>query len=242
MAEARVVAVAGASSGAGKAIAENLAQKGYQVALCARRGEMVKEIADNINKNGGHALAVKADMGVWEDAKQFVDKTSSEFGHIDVMINNAGAAVRFTEFENLTVEEIEKGIAVNLTSVLYGCKAVIPVMKKQKSGHIINTTSILGKRARSNLSVYTAGKHGVEGFSRSLSNELRSYGIKVSVLAPAAIETDWAKKGGIQSSIDGKLLQPEDIAEVVELLINTAGHYAVWNIDFMALDQTIEPL
>jgi NADP-dependent 3-hydroxy acid dehydrogenase YdfG len=242
MEEKKVIAVAGASSGTGKAIAERFGKNGHQVALCARREELIREIADGINRAGGKALGLKADMAVWKDAEAFVEKTVEEFGRIDVMVNNAGAAIEIKEFGDYTLEEIDRGIGVNFTSVLYGCRAVIPHMKKQKSGYIINATSILGKRSRSNLAVYSAGKHGVEGFTKSLANELRKYGIKVTVLAPAAIDTEWGKKGGMENLPPGKLLQAEDIAEMVELLIKTADHYAVWNIDFMALDQSVEPL
>jgi NADP-dependent 3-hydroxy acid dehydrogenase YdfG len=242
MEEKKVIAVAGASSGTGKAIAERFGKNGHPVALCARREELIREIAESINTAGGKALGFKADMAVWKEAEAFVERTVEEFGRIDVMINNAGAAIEIKEFGDYTLEEIDRGIGVNFTSVLYGCRAVIPHMKKQKSGYIINATSILGKRSRSNLAVYSAGKHGVEGFTKSLANELRKYGIKVTVLAPAAINTEWGKKGGMESLPSGKLLQAEDIAEMVELLLQTADHYAVWNVDFMALDQSVEPL
>lgn len=243
MAEGRVVAIAGASSGTGKAMASHLAKKGYRVSICARREKLVNEIVNSINESKGKAIAVKADMTRWEDAENFINRTVGEFGRVDVLVNNVGAGIRFTDFENLTLEEIDDGIAVNLTSVLYGCKAVIPMMKRQKGGHIINVTSLLGKRARAGFSVYTAGKHGVDGFSRALFNEVKKYGIKVSILGPAMINTQWAEKAGIEVPFSqGRMLEPEDIAGMVELLIETPDHFTVWAIDLMALDQTINPL
>ncbi|MFW6138083.1 MAG: SDR family oxidoreductase [Spirochaetota bacterium] len=239
----KVVAIAGASSGLGWASAQRLAGQGYAVAVCARREELIKELVESIKKQGGQAFGMRADMTRWEDARDFVQSTVNEFGRIDVMFNNAGAGVRFADFDDLSIEEIDGGIAVNLTSVLYGCRAVVPVMKKQKSGHIINTTSILGKRARAGLSVYTAGKHGVDGFSRALFNEVKDHGIKVSILGPAMIATDWAKKAGIQTPFSqGRMLLAEDVAYLVQQLIETPEHYSVWCIDIMALDQTIDPL
>ncbi len=237
----KIVAISGASSGIGKAAAVHLAELGYGVAICARRKELLEEIAGLVKDAG--IFPYQADMTEWEEVQSFIRHTHQKFGRIDVLFNNLGAGIRFTEFEDLTLEEIHEGIAVNLTSVLYGCKAVIPIMKSQGSGHIINTTSILGKRARAGLSVYTAGKHGVDGFSRSLFNEVKKYGIKVSVLGPAMVNTRWAEKAGIKAPFSkGKMLEPEDVAHMLQVLIETAEHYTVWSIDIMALSQTIDPL
>ncbi len=237
----KVVAISGASSGIGKAAAIHLAQQGYGVAICARRKELLDEIACSV-KNAV-IFPQQADMTKWDDVQNFIRKTHQEFKKIDVLFNNLGAGIRFTEFEDLTLEEIREGIEVNLTSVLYGCKAVIPIMKSQGRGHIINTTSILGKRARAGLSVYTAGKHGVDGFSRSLFNEVKKYGIKVSVIGPAMVNTRWAEKAGIKTQFTkGKMLEPEDVAHMLQMLIETPDHYTVWSIDLMALTQTIDPL
>ncbi|RKX99664.1 MAG: oxidoreductase [Spirochaetes bacterium] len=241
--EKKVVAVAGASSGIGRAIVLRLADRGYPVSFCARRFELIEEMESIIRRKGGEALGMRADMTDWEQAKSFVERTIDKFGRIDVMINNVGAGIKYADFDDLTIEEIDEGIKVNLMSVLYGCRAVIPYMKKQKGGYIINTSSILGKRSRSRLAIYTAGKHGVEGFSRSLYNEVKKYGIKVSILGPAMINTEWAAKTGIKLPFSkGRMLEPEDIATIVEFLISTPEHYTVWSIDLMALDQTIDPL
>jgi len=242
MAETRVVAIAGASSGVGRAAAVRLARGGYAVSLCARREDLLKEIASRIEKDGGRAAAVKADMTVWEEAERFIDQTVEAFGRVDVLFNNVGAGVRFTDFENMSVQEIDEAILVNLNSVLYGCRAVLPVMKKQKGGHIVNTTSILGKRARAGLAAYSAGKHGVDGFSRALFNEVKKYNIKVSILGPALIKTDWARKAGITTSFEKGGLEPEDVAQALQYLIETPAHYAVWSMDLMALGQVIDPL
>jgi len=238
----RVIAVAGASSGSGRAMALHLARLGYPVCVCARREPPLRELAAEIAEGGGRALAVRADMGVWEQAEGFIERVVGEFGRIDVLINNAGWGIRVAEFDSLSLEEIRQGVDVNLFTVLYGCRAALPHMKKQRSGHLINVSSILGKRGRMNLAVYTACKHAVEGFSRALVNELNKYGIKVSVLAPAAIRTEWAAKAGIQLDAAAKHLSPEDIALVVQYLIETPEHFSIWNLDLMALDQLFNPL
>jgi 3-oxoacyl-[acyl-carrier protein] reductase len=238
----RIVAIAGASSGAGRAMAERLGSQGYAVALAARRGELIEQIADGIRRGGGKALAVPADLGVWAEAEAFVQKTAAEFGRIDVLVNNAGWGIRLADFDDLSIEEIDQGVAVNLMAVLYACRAALPVMKGQKSGHIINVSSILGKRSRAKLAVYTACKHAVEGFSRSLLNDANRFGIKVSVLAPAAIRTEWAAKAGGSLPEKIRLLAAEDVARMIQTLIETEDHYTVWNMDLIALEQSIEPL
>ena len=242
MTEKKVVAIAGASSGSGRAMAEILAGEGYRVALAARREALLKEIAASITKAGGRAVAVAADMGIWDQARGFVERTVEEYGRLDVLINNAGWGIRSAEFDQLTLEEVSQGLAVNLTAVLYGCKAALPVMKRQKSGHLINVSSILGKRSRSGLAVYTACKHGVEGFSRSLMNEVNKYGIRVSILAPAAIDTPWAEKAGITLSKDIRFLAPEDVARAAQCLIETAEHVNMWNLDLISREQSIDPI
>lgn len=242
MSDERVVAIAGASSGVGRAAALRLARSGYAVSLCARRENLLKEIAAEIEKDGGKALAVKADMTKWPEAEEFIHRTVDTFGRVDVLFNNAGSGIRFTDFENMSVDEIDEAIAANLTYVLYGCKAVLPVMKRQKGGHIVNTTSILGKRARSGFAAYSAGKHGVDGFSRALFNEVKKYNIKVSILGPALINTDWAKKAGITTPFVSGALEPEDVAEALQLLIETSSGYSIWSMDLMSLGQVIDPL
>lgn len=242
MAEGKVVAIAGASSGSGKAMAEILGAAGYRIAIAARREALLKEIAASVNAAGGRAVAIAADMGIWEQARGFVEGTVEEYGRLDVLINNAGWGIRSAELDQLTLEEVDQGLAVNLTAVLYGCKAVLPVMKRQKAGHIINVSSILGKRSRSGLAVYTACKHGVEGFSRSLMNEVNRYGIRVSILAPAAIDTPWAEKAGISLSREIRFLAPEDVARAAQCLIEAAGHVNMWNLDLISIEQTIDPI
>jgi len=238
----KVIAIAGASSGIGEACARLFAQKGWCVSICARREQLLDEIVRSIREEGGTAIAVRADMSRWDDARRFILTTKDKFGRIDVLFNNAGAGIRYTDFENLTVDEIEDGINVNLKTVLFGCLAVIPIMREQGKGHIINTTSILGKRARAGLAVYTAAKHAVDGFSRSLMNEVKKHGIKVSILGPAMVNTEWAKKAGIQVPFAKTMLEPEDVAKAVEFLVETPEYYSVWSIDLMALGQTIDPL
>jgi 3-oxoacyl-[acyl-carrier protein] reductase len=236
----KVIAIAGASSGTGAALAEHLARHGYPVSLCARREIPLHEIRDTITAAGGRALALKADMSVWEEAERFVRRTVREYGRIDVLINNAGAGIRYGPFASLSVAEIDEGVAVNLLTVLYGCRAVLPHMIQRRRGHIINTSSIRGKRPVSGLAVYSAARHAVEGFSQALLAEVRQYGIKVSVLAPAAIDSEWARKAGLDDAERRRWLRPEDIAVLVERIIDTPDALNVWNLDCLSMDQATD--
>ncbi len=241
--EKKVAVITGASSGVGRSTALHLSKLGFKVAVCARRKNLLDELSAEIKEQGGEVISNVCDMTVWSEVEEFFNLVIDKFKRIDVLVNNVGAGIRYTEFENMSIEEIELGVKVNVLSVMYGTKAAIPVMKRQKGGNIINISSILGKMARSKLAVYTAGKHAVEGFSKSLWNELKGYGIKVTVLAPAMINTEWAKKAGIKNLFaEGKMLEPEDIARMVEFIINLPDHYNIWNMDIMALSQTIDPL
>jgi short-subunit dehydrogenase len=238
----KVIAIAGASSGTGAALADYLARRGYAVSICARREIPLHEIRDAIISSGGRALALKADMSVWEEAEQFMRRTVKEFGQIDVLINNAGAGIRCGPFASLSVAEIDEGVAANLITVLYGCRAALPYMIERRGGHIINTSSLLGKRAKSGLAVYSAGKHAVEGFSKALLAEVKQYGIKVSVLAPAAIDSDWARKSGLDDSERHHWLKPRDIAVLVERLIDTPEGLNIWNVDFLSVEEDLDSL
>jgi dihydroxycyclohexadiene carboxylate dehydrogenase len=233
----KVVAIAGASSGTGAALAEYLARHGHAVSLCARREINLHEIRDAITAAGGKAMALKADMSVWEEAERFVQRTVRDFGRIDVLINNAGAGIRYGDFASLSIAEIDEGVTVNLLTVLYGCRAVLPYMIEQGRGQIINMSSVWGKQARKGLAVYSAARHAVEGFSRALFQEVSTYGIKVSILAPGAIDSEWARKCGMDNSERGRWLKPADIAALIGQLIDTPEGVNIWNLDCLSMDQ-----
>ena len=238
----KIVAIAGASSGTGREMATYLAGLGYAVSFSARREKLLDELESEIKAKGGEAMAVRADMAIWEEAKRFIEETVNRYGRIDVLVNNVGAGIRFADFDDYSIEEIEQGVAVNLMSVIYASKAAIPHMKKESSGHIINVSSILGKLSRSGFAIYSAAKQGVEGFSRALLNEVRKHGIKVSILAPAAIQTAWAEKAGVELPKDTHFLQPGDLAKAVQILIETPPHVDIWNLDMISLEQVIDPI
>jgi len=204
--EGKVVVITGASSGLGEATARHLSEKGAKVALAARRTERIESLADEINDNGGQALAVTTDVTEREQVDELVDKATDEFGRIDVMLNNAGL-MPFAPLERRKIDEWEQMIDVNVKGVLYGIAAALPYMKEQESGHIINVSSVAGHKVMPNGTVYCATKHAVRAISEGLRQEVKPYNIRSTIISPGAVDSELP-----QSSSE------EDMRETVETL------------------------
>jgi NADP-dependent 3-hydroxy acid dehydrogenase YdfG len=210
-----VTIVTGASSGMGAAIARRFAKEGSKVVLSARRTEKLQLIANQIKAEGAETLVIPADVADYDQVKKLVDQTIETFGRVDVMVNNAGFGL-LKSFEDTTKEEIDSQIDVNVKGVCYGCQAVLGIMKKQSHGIIINIGSIASVRHFASFAVYTAAKHAVLGFSKSLYEEVRESGIKVNVLCPAAVNTEFIDVAGFEEVPwkPEEMIQAEDIAEL----------------------------
>lgn len=177
----KVVIITGASSGIGEAAARCLARKGMRVALAARREDRLEDLAAEINAAGGEALPVPTDVCKWESIREMVRTTRERWGKIDVLINNAGldnpCPVVFLEDEKIRAQ-----VDVNLVGTIECTRAVLPHLLRQRSGHIINISSIAGLIGIPWSSVYSATKFAVNGFSDSLRREVRRHGVRVTVL------------------------------------------------------------
>jgi NADP-dependent 3-hydroxy acid dehydrogenase YdfG len=211
----RVTVVTGASAGMGTAIAKRFAECGSKVVLAARRSERIEALAEEINGRGGTALAVPCDVSQWDQVKGLVEAALEKFGQIDVMVNNAGFGT-LKPLAETTVEEIERQIDVNFKGLCYGCKAVLDHMLSRGSGQIVNLGSVGSIRHYPSFAVYVGAKHAVLGFSRSLYEEVREKGIRVNVLCPAAVNTEFLDVAGFGGSpwpLD-KMIQADDVAEL----------------------------
>jgi short-subunit dehydrogenase len=186
-----IALVTGASSGIGAALAIGLAKFGAKVAICARRTELLNDVAEKIKAAGGEALVITADLSKKEEAEGAVLKTIEHFGGIDLLVNNAGRGNR-ASVEDTTPEQIESMFAINVFSLWYTTAAALPFFKKQNCGHIINISSIVGKIAYPFNSAYIAAKHAVVGFTAALRTELVDTNIEATVICPAGVETEWA--------------------------------------------------
>jgi 3-oxoacyl-[acyl-carrier protein] reductase len=209
--------VTGASSGIGAAIASTFAAAGSRVLILARREDRLRALAERIRAQGGEALTRCADVSDYTQLSAAVAQAEEAWGRVDAMINNAGNAVA-KPLVNTTIEELDAQLDVNLRAVCYGSKAVLPVMLKQQRGVIINIGSICSLRHFPNYAAYVAAKFGVLGFTRSLYEEVRTHGIRVNCLCPAAVNTEWAELAGADLPWHPDLrLQPEDLAQLALL-------------------------
>jgi NADP-dependent 3-hydroxy acid dehydrogenase YdfG len=187
--EGKVMVITGASSGLGEATARLLAEQGAKLVLGARRLERLQGLARELDI--GPEAAVQVDVTKREQVRHLVDHAVKKHGRIDVLLNNAGIMPQ-SLLENLKVDEWDRMIDVNFKGVLYGIAAALPHMKAQKSGHIINVSSVAGHKVGPGSSVYAATKHAVRALSEGLRQEVKPYGIRTTVISPGAVFTELA--------------------------------------------------
>ncbi len=187
--EGKVVVITGASSGLGEATARLLTAQGACVVLGARRADRIQALADELNSSGGKALAVATDVTHYDQVKHLVDAAVQTYGRIDVLINNAGLMPQ-APLERLKIDEWDQMIDVNIKGVLYGIAAALPYMKQQRTGHIINISSVAGHKVRPPATVYAATKHAVRALSEGLRQEVKPYNIRTTVISPGAVESE----------------------------------------------------
>ena len=185
----KVIVITGASSGMGEATARNLAAKGAKVVLGARRTDRLDAIVQEITEAGGQATAVATDVTRLEDVRKLVDTAKETYGRVDVIFNNAGL-MPLSPLESLRIDEWDRMIDVNMTGTLYGIAAALPYRKEQKSGHVINVSSVYGHKVVATGAVYCATKHAVRAISEGLRQEVKDYNIRVTTISPGAVKTE----------------------------------------------------
>ncbi len=206
-----VVVVTGASAGIGEATALAFARRGSRVVLAARRAERLDDLVARIEAHGGRALAVPCDVGDPDRVAALPQVVHEAFGGCDVLVNNAGIPGG-GEFADLSFEEIEQVVRVDLLGVLYGTRAFWPTMLAQRHGHIVNVASLAGRFATPGASVYTASKHAVVALSESLFYEGEPHGVLVTAVNPGFVATE----GFPQDHLPRRLvMRPERVAEAI---------------------------
>ena len=225
-AKGKVVIVTGASSGIGEATAREFAKEGSKVVLAARRVDRLEALAKEIDamNTGAQALVAQADLSKLEDIQALITKTLEQFGRIDILVNNAGFG-RLDWLENLDpVKDIQSQFDVNVMGVVQTTRQALPVMIKQRSGHIINMCSMAGLVATPTYTIYAACKHAVHGFSEALRREVKPWGIDVSMIYPGGVTTEFGAHAGIKRKTNATtprfmLLTAEEVGkEVVNLV------------------------
>ena len=209
----RVVLISGGSDGLGKAIAQYLAKE-YQVVILSPSEKKLKRVASELNVD-----YVVADVRDYQNLTKVVDTVIKKYRSIDCLINNAGLWIE-GELDNNNPEDIRKVIEVNTLGSILLTKAVIPQMKKQKQGLIMNVNSQGGFYAKPERTVYTASKWGITGFTKSLQGELAKYGISVTGIYPGKMNTKLFEKMGIKKDMQDAL-NPIEVARVVKFLLET---------------------
>jgi NADP-dependent 3-hydroxy acid dehydrogenase YdfG len=189
--EGKVVVITGASSGIGECTAKHLASLGAIISLGARRQDKLDRIVSEITSVGGQAQSSITDVRKKTDVDRLIDASVKAFGKVDVLINNAGV-MPLSRLEELQYADWENMIDTNIKGVLYGIGAVLPIMKKQCRGHIINVASVAGHRVPlgSGSAVYSATKFAVRAISEGLRQEVKPYNIRTTIISPGAIKTE----------------------------------------------------
>ncbi len=233
----QVVLITGGSQGYGKAAAKAFVQAGATVVIAARDEEKLQQ-AQSETGSAGYIRMDVTHPEDWENkALPYIER---RFGRLDVLVNNAGGGVAITEITNQTKAQIDAGIALNLSSVIYGSHTFAPMMKRHKSGTIINVASVCAKHAWPGWSVYAAAKWGVLGFSKNLYVELRPFGIRVSCLIPGAGATDFMKHAGEQNM--NMRLTADDVATAMLNICTLPPHVVVEEMIVWGNDQNVVPL
>jgi len=196
----KVVIVTGASSGIGEATARQFGREGAKVVLAARRVDRLEALAHEINKmnTGAEPFVVQADLTKLEVIQSLIQKAMEKFGRIDVLVNNAGFG-RLDWLEKLDpVKDIQAQFNVNVMGLIQTTRQALPIMIKQRSGHVINMCSMAGLVATPTYTVYAACKHAVHGFSEALRREVKPWGIDVSMIYPGGVKTEFQSHAGIK--------------------------------------------
>ncbi|MEU7748262.1 SDR family NAD(P)-dependent oxidoreductase [Nonomuraea sp. NPDC049158] len=245
-----IALVTGASSGIGEATARQLAEHGAAVALVARRKDRLDGLAAEIEKAGGTALVVEADITDRTQAEAAVEQTVERFGRLDTLVNNAGLML-LGPVVGADAEEWERMIAVNVQGLLYTTRAALPHLLKaaedgpRRVADIVNISSVAGRVAWNDYGVYNLTKFGVNGFTESLRQEVTQRHVRVGVLEPGGVNTELGShdKPEIQDAIINpfvettEILAPEDIADSVAYMVTRPRHASIGELWIMPTEQ-----
>jgi len=223
----QVAVVTGAGRGIGAAIAKELSGLGATAVLCGRTPGSLESVAQAITEAGGKAEVVPCDVASLPLVEAAAGRVEALFGRVDILVNNAGIGGFGGPLHLLAPDSWEQILNTNLRGVYYVVRGFAPMMIRARSGHIINISSLAGKNALPNGAAYAASKWGLNGLSYSLAEELRGYNIRVAVICPGSTNTELSPHVGKDP---GKMLQPEDVAHAVAMLVTQSAQSFVSEI------------
>lgn len=230
MKKRKVSLVTGASRGIGKAIAYALAKENHDVILFGRDENALKKVYEEVISYGVESDFYSGDVRDVDFVNTSINSIIEKYGTIDNLINNAGFGI-FKKFVDSTLQEFRDQVDVNLFGVYNFTKAAAPYMIKQKGGNIINISSLAGKNSFVGGTMYSSSKFALMGFSRSLMLELREFDIRVVLICPGSVETEFFIDSGHPAPLTDKVLRPEDIADTVLAVINLPVRAMMSEID-----------
>jgi 3-hydroxy acid dehydrogenase/malonic semialdehyde reductase len=237
----KIACITGASSGIGRATAQSLAKEGFDLILCGRRKERLEELQASLSVN---STILIFDVSNQSSVIQAFDSLPSQWKNIDVLINNAGNAHGMSAIQEGDVMDWDAMMSSNVTGLLYVSKEVMKGMVERKSGHIINLSSIAGKQTYPNGNVYCASKAAVEALSAGMRQDLNPFGIKVSNVAPGAVNTefsevrfkgDQAKAEAVYAGFEPLLA--EDVAELIRYIVMAPAHVNLADVTILPTAQ-----
>ena len=231
----RAAIVTGASSGIGLAIARILGEEGYGITMAARRPEKLEGAVAGLAADGFDVHAVAANVADEDDIKRVVDSHRDRYGRLDVLVNNAGVGIGATIAETET-KRLDMQLDINLRQIVLFYRECVAMLRDAGAEHhnalVVNTSSISGKRAEGWLSIYSATKHGVVGWTEAMNKELGKDGIKSTALCPAFVDTPMTDFVKEHVAAD-EMIRPEDIAESVRFLLRVSPACVVPEIMFV---------
>jgi NADP-dependent 3-hydroxy acid dehydrogenase YdfG len=230
----KVAVVTGASSGIGEATAIALASEGAKVAVVARRVERLEALVEKIMASGGQAFSYPADIAHESEVKATIDQILADHGQVDILVNNAGVML-LGSIDGADTEEWRRMVNVNLLGLIYAVHAVLPAMKSQQSGHIVNISSVAGRYVIPTCAIYCATKWGVCAFSEGLRQETVKDKIRVTLIEPGGVSTelighttDRAAKQWLEDFEQKvQFLRSEDIANAILYAVTQSAHVSV---------------
>jgi NAD(P)-dependent dehydrogenase (short-subunit alcohol dehydrogenase family) len=234
--------ITGGSSGIGLAIARALGEDGYGLTVSARRPEKLDAAAEELRSAGLEVESFAANMADEENLKALVAAHREKYGRLDVLINNAGVGIG-EAMDALTTKFVDMQLGVNLRAVMMMTRECLPMLREAGAEHgkalLVNTASISGKAGQPWLSVYSATKAAVIGFSQATQKEIAGQGIQVTAFAPAFVDTPMTEFAKQQVAADA-MIRPEDIAEAVRFLLRTSPNCLVPEIMFLRPGDTVD--
>jgi 3-oxoacyl-[acyl-carrier protein] reductase len=211
---AKSAIVTGGTEGIGRATAFALGRAGYRVGVCSRSEAKVKRTMEELQREGMEGAGAAGDVGDPQQSARISEKLIGQLGEIDVLVNNAGVLIA-KPFEELSLDDWDRTMSSNVRSLYLMTRAVLPAMRRRKQGAIVNVASLAGRNGFVGGTAYTASKHAVLGFSRSLMLETRKDNIRVIAICPGSVATEMMRDQPMLKVDPQKVLQPEDVAATI---------------------------